>query len=97
MVYIPQLTTPDPRSIAKSLRVRAYQVRDLPTIHNGSGISSGCITSRTSMLVQPEFFPGAVIIMPHTPGGNSYLILSYNQSQELFFLFLALDNHGGIL
>ena len=57
VVYIPQLTTPDPRSIAKSLRVRAYQVRDLQTIHNGSGISSGCITSRTSMLVQREFLP----------------------------------------
>ena len=32
---------------------------------------------------QPEVVPGAVIIMPHTPGGNSYLILSYNQSQAI--------------
>ena len=26
VVYIPQLTTPDPRSIAKSLRIRDYKV-----------------------------------------------------------------------
>ena len=60
VVYIPQLTTPDPRSIAKSLRLRAYQVRDLLTVHNGSGISSGCDLINiimSSYRTQPEVVP----------------------------------------
>jgi len=34
-------------------------------------------------MLQPEVVPGAVIIMPHTPGGKYHLILSHSWSQAI--------------
>jgi len=63
VVYIPQLTTPDPRSIVKSLRMRAYQVRDLLTIHNRSGISPQVTKTPANWgVMQPEVVPRQLLL-----------------------------------
>jgi len=75
--------SPDPRSIAKSLRVRAYQVRDLPTIHNGSGISSGRSARTHTTRSCPESFSLGYYLKLTKKIVRYHLILSYNQSQAI--------------